>query len=140
MGDGLEEDFEEGFEKLPPELERVATRIVDAAFKVHAQLGPGLLESIYEKCLFKELTKKGLRVRRQVPVPIIYDGEVLDEPLRLDLLVEELVIIDVKSVEKMHPVFRAQMISYLKLSDRRLGFIINFNVPVIRQGITRVIR
>ena len=140
MGDGLEEDFEEGFEKLPPELERVATQIVDAAFKVHAQLGPGLLESIYEKCLFKELTKKGLRVRRQVPVPIIYDGEVLDEPLRLDLLVEELVIIDVKSVEKMHPVFRAQMISYLKLSDRRLGFIINFNVPVIRQGITRVIR
>src|SRR4051794_17852626 len=140
MGDGLEEDFEEGFEKLPPELERVATQIVDAAFKFHTEFGAGLLESIYEKCLFKELTKRGLRVRRQVPVPISYDGEVLDEPLRLDLLVEESVIIDVKSVEKMHPVFRAQMISYLKLSDRRLGFIINFNVPVIRQGITRVIR
>jgi len=136
----MEDELEEDFGELPPELERVATQIVDAAFKVHSQLGPGLLESIYEKCLVKELTKRGLRVRRQVAVPIVYDGEVIDEPLRLDLLVEETVIIDVKSVEKMHPVFRAQMISYLKLTGKRLGFIINFNVPVIRQGITRVIR
>jgi GxxExxY protein len=136
----MEPDWDDDFEELPPELERVATQIVDAAFRVHSQLGPGLLESIYEKCLFKELTKRGLRVRRQVAVPIVYDGEVLEEPLRLDLLVEESVIIDVKSVERMHPVFRAQMITYLKLTDRRLGFIINFNVPVIKQGIKRVIR
>jgi len=136
----METDLDEDFEKLPPELERVATQIVDAAFRVHSQLGPGLLESIYEKCLVKELTKRGLRVRRQVAVPIIYDGEVLDEPLRLDLLVEETVVIDVKAVERMHPVFRAQMLTYLKLTDRRLGFIINFNVAVIKQGIHRVIR
>ena len=140
MANDLEEDFEEKFEKLPPELERVATQIVDAAFKVHTELGPGLLESVYEKCLAHELTKRGLRVRRQVLVPIVYDGMVLDEPLRLDLLVEESVIVEVKAVEKMHPVFRCQMLTYLKLSGKRLGFMINFNVPLIKNGIERVIR
>ena len=87
-----------------------------------------------------ELTKRGFRVQRQVLVPIIYDGVQLEEPLRLDLLVEEAVIIEVKAVEKMHPVFDAKMLTYLKLSGKRLGFIINFNVVVIRQGIKRVIR
>src|SRR4051812_18868823 len=109
-------DLDEDFELLPPELERVATQIVDAAFKVHSQLGPGLLESIYEKCLAYELTKRGFKVQRQVLVPIIYDGVRLEEPLRLDLLVEEAVIIEVKAVEKMHPVFDAKMLTYLKLS------------------------
>jgi len=136
MADDLEEDFEE----LPPALERVATQIVDAAFKVHSELGPGLLESVYEKCLAYELTKRGLRVQRQVLVPIMYDGVVLDEPLRLDLLVEESVIVEVKAVEKMHPVFHATMLTYLKLSGKRLGFIINFNVRIIKEGIKRVIR
>src|SRR5947207_888827 len=102
----MEDDLEEDFEALPPELERVATQIVDAAFKVHCELGPGLLESVYEKCLARELIKRGMRVQRQVPVPIVYDGEILDEPLRLDLLVEESVVVDVKSVEKLHPVFK----------------------------------
>src|SRR5882672_6219983 len=136
MADDLAEDFEE----LPPALERVATQIVDAAFKVHSELGPGLLESVYEKCLAYELTKRGLRVQRQVLVPIMYDGVVLDEPLRLDLLVEESVIVEVKAVEKMHPVFHATMLTYLKLSGKRLGFIINFNVRIIKEGIKRVIR
>src|SRR5258706_11261381 len=133
MANDLEEDFEEKFEKLPPELERVATQIVDAAFKVHSEMGAGLLESVYEACLAYELSKRGLRVRRQVPVPIFYDGVMLEEPLRLDLLVEETVIIEVKAAEKMHPVFEAQMLTYLKLTGKRLGFIINFNVVVIRQ-------
>jgi GxxExxY protein len=140
MGNDLEQNLEEDFEKLPAELERVATQIVDAAFKVHTELGPGLLESVYEKCLAHELTKRGLNVERQVRVPIVYDGVVLDEPLRLDLLVEESVIVEVKAVEKMHPVFRCQMLTYLKLSHKRLGFMINFNVPLIKNGIDRVIR
>ena len=136
----METDLDEDFEKLPAELERVATQIVDAAFKVHSELGAGLLESVYEKCLAHELTKRGLKVERQVRVPIVYDGIVLDEPLRLDLLVEESVIVEVKAVEKMHPVFRCQMLTYLKLSGKRLGFMINFNVPLIKNGIERVIR
>jgi GxxExxY protein len=137
---GMASDFDEDFEELPAELERVATQIVDAAFKVHSELGAGLLESVYEKCLARELTKRGLGVRRQVLVPIVYDGEVLEEPLRLDLLVEESVVVEVKAVEKMHPVFNSQMLTYLKLSKKRLGFIINFNVPLIKDGIKRVIR
>jgi GxxExxY protein len=136
MGAEMDEDFE----KLPPELERVATQIVDAAFKVHTEFGAGLLESVYEKCLAHELTKRGLRVQRQVRVPIVYDGVELDEPLRLDLMVEDSVVVEVKSVEKMHPVFRCQMLTYLKLSGKRLGFMINFNVPLIKNGIERVIR
>jgi GxxExxY protein len=136
----METELDEDFEKLPPELERVATQIVDAAFKVHSEMGAGLLESVYEACLAYELAKRGLRVRRQVPVPIFYDGVALEEPLRVDLLVEEAVIIEVKAAEKMHPVFEAQMLTYLKLTGKRLGFIINFNVVVIRQGIKRFIR
>ena len=136
----MEAELDQNFEKLPPELERVATQIVDAAFKVHTEFGAGLLESVYEKCLAHELTKRGLRVQRQVRVPIVYDGVELDEPLRLDLLVEDSVIVEVKAVEKMHPVFRCQMLTYLKLSGKRLGFMINFNVPLIKNGIERVIR
>jgi GxxExxY protein len=124
---------------LTPELEAIATQIVDAAFKVHSTLGPGLLESVYEVCLAYELTKRGLKVERQVQVPLIYDGVRLDSELRLDLLVENQVIIELKAVERMNPVFEAQMLTYLKLSDKRLGFLINFNVPVIKQGIKRFI-
>jgi GxxExxY protein len=136
----MENELDEDFERLPPEFERVATQIVDAAFKVHLEMGAGLLECVYEACLTHELLKRGLKVGRQVPVPIYYDGVLLEEPLRLDLLVEESVIVEVKAVEKMHPVFAAQMLTYLKLTGKRLGFIINFNVVVIRQGIKRMIR
>jgi|SRR6266850_863355 len=136
----MDDELDEDFRKLPPEFERVATQIVDAAFKVHSEMGAGLLESVYEACLTHELVKRGLRVRRQVLVPIVYDGVLLEEPLRLDLLVEESVIIEVKAVERMHPVFESQMLTYLKLTGKRLGFIINFNVVVIRQGIKRMIR
>jgi GxxExxY protein len=121
-------------------MERIAREIVDAAFKVHTALGPGLLESVYETCLEYELLKRGLRVERQKKVTIRYDDVELDDALRLDLLVEGLVLVEVKAVETMHPVFTAQTLTYLKLTDRRLAFLINFNVVRIKDGIKRLIR
>jgi GxxExxY protein len=119
--------------------ERIAKAIVDAAYAVHSNLGPGLLENIYEVCFCHELKKRGLSYRRQVVVPIVYDGITFDEGLRLDVLVEELVICELKAVETMNPVFMAQLISQLKLTGKRLGFLINFNVPKIKDGIKRVV-
>ena len=127
-------------ESTTPEMERIAREIVDAAFKVHTALGPGLLESVYETCLEYELLKRGLRVERQKKVTIRYDDVELDDALRLDLLVEGLVLVEVKAVETMHPVFTAQTLTYLKLTDRRLAFLINFNVVRIKDGIKRLIR
>lgn len=124
---------------LSDEEERIAREIVASAYAVHSALGPGLLESVYEVCFCHELAKRGLSYRRQVVVPIIYDGITFDEGLRLDVLVEESVICELKAVETMHPVFMAQMLTYLKLTGKRLGFLINFNVPLIKQGIKRVI-
>ncbi|HEC35628.1 MAG TPA: GxxExxY protein [Anaerolineae bacterium] len=124
---------------LSDEEERIAREIVASAYAVHSALGPGLLESVYEVCFCHELTKRGLSYRRQVVVPIVYDGTTFNEGLRLDVLVEELVICELKAVETMHPVFMAQMLTYLKLTGKRLGFLINFNVPLIKQGIKRVI-
>jgi GxxExxY protein len=124
-------------DSLASELEAIATQVVDAAFKVHTTLGPGLLESVYEICLAYELTKRGLRVRRQVPVPLVYDGVQLDAELRIDLLVEEQIVVEVKAVEKLIPVFEAQLLTYMKLAGKRLGFLINFNVEVIRNGLKR---
>lgn len=124
---------------VPAELERIATEIVDAIFRVHSKTGAGLLESVYVACLAYELTKRGLRVRREVVVPIQYDGIKLDEGFRIDLLVEEKIIIEVKAVDKLHPVFIAQTLTYLKLTNLRLAFLVNFNVAAIRQGIKRLI-
>lgn len=128
-----------GVGDLGPELEAVAAKVVDAIFHVHVKLGPGLLESVYEACLEYELKKRGLSVKRQVPVPVIYDGVKLEAEFRLDLLVEEQIVIEIKAVEKRLPVFEAQMLTYLKLTGLRLGFRVNFNVPVIRNGIKRII-
>jgi len=125
---------------LSEEVEGVAKKIIDAAYRVHSELGPGLLESVYEACLQRELCKRGLRTRRQVVVPIHYDGMVLDDGLRIDLLGEDCVVIEIKAVEKNHPVFQAQLLTYLKLTGHRLGLLINFNVQYIKDGITRVIR
>ena len=119
--------------------ERLATAIVNAAYTVHKALGPGLLESIYEVCFCHELTKQSLSVRRQVVLPIIYDGIKFDEGLRLDVLVEDLIICELKAVDEMNPVFMAQLMSHLKLADKRLGFLINFHVPLIKNGIKRVV-
>jgi GxxExxY protein len=125
----------------PPtdEEERIAKSIVNAAFIIHKKLGPGLLESVYETCFCHELDKIGVSTKRQVPVPVVYDGIEFDSALRLDILVKDLVICELKAVEGLHPVYRAQLLSYLKLTNRRLGFLINFNVPTIKEGIRRII-
>ena len=127
------------YEPISDELERLAKACVEAAYKVHKALGPGLLESVYEACMAYELRKAGLHVDRQQELPIVYDGQELDEGLRLDLLVESKLIVELKAVEKMIPLFTAQTVTYLKLTKRRLALLINFNVPVIKDGIKRVV-
>ena len=120
-------------------LEEIAKIVVNSAFKVHKELGPGLLEKVYEACLVYEIAKVGLEVNRQVDVPIVYDGVTLKEHLRLDIIVENSIIIEVKAVDIVNPVWNAQIISHLKLTDNELGFLINFNVPLIKNGIKRFI-
>lgn len=124
---------------LPPEMERVAKLVVDAAFSVHKNLGPGLLEGIYEPCFCHEIIKRGAAVVRQVVVPLVYDNIRFDEGLRIDVLVENLIICELKSVEQIKPVHEAQVLTYLKLTNKRLGFLINFNVVLIKYGIRRII-
>lgn len=126
-------------EPLPPRVNELAKTAVDAVYRVHSGLGPGLLESVYEVCLAHELRKRGLVVEQQVAIPIVYDDIRLESGLRLDLLVEQALIIELKSVEALLPIHRAQMLTYLKLTGRRLGLLINFNVPLIRDGIKRVV-
>ena len=127
------------YEELSPEEEDIATALVDAAFKVHSSLGPGLLEKVYEICLVHELEKAGYKAKRQVVIPIQYDDLVFEEGLRIDVMVNDLVIAEIKAVNQENPVWRAQILSHLKLMNRRLGFVINFNVPTIKNGIRRVI-
>ena len=124
---------------INPKQEMIAKSIVHAAYTVHSTLGPGLLEKIYEVCLAHELGKAGLKVQRQVRIPITYDGIVFEQGLRLDLLVEDSVVIEVKSVELVNPVWGAQVLSQLKLTGKNIGFLINFNVPLIKHGIKRII-
>ena len=119
--------------------ELVAQKIVDSAYTVHTKLGPGLLERVYEICFCHELSKRGLEYRRQVDMPIVYDGMVFNEGLRLDVLVEDLIICELKSADEMNPIWEAQILSYLKLTGKRLGFLINFNVPLIKNGTKRII-
>src|SRR3954452_12168378 len=124
-------------ETTSPEIERVAKEIVDAAFKIHSKLGPGLLELAYLVVMEYELTKRGLRVQKEVPVPVVYEDVRLDAGYRLDLLVEGCVIVELKAVEKLHPVHEARVITYLKLTGHRI--LINFNTKLIKDGIKRVI-
>jgi GxxExxY protein len=116
----------------------IAKDVVDAAFKIHTTLGPGLLESAYEACLAHELTKRGYQVERQTPQPIVYDGLQIEVGYRLDILVNGEVILELKAVEQLLPIHHAQLMTYLKLSGKTLGLLINFNVPVIKAGIKRV--
>jgi len=122
---------------LSAQEEEIGRAVVNAAFNVHKELGPGLLEKVYEACMAHELKKANLQVERQRSISIYYDGLIFEKGLRLDLLVEELVIIELKAVDQINPVWEAQIISHLKLTDLSLGFLINFNVPVIKQGIKR---
>ena len=127
------------FEKTSEREETVATKIVDAAYTAHKALGPGLLEKVYEVCFCHELAKRGLSFQRQVDIPIEYNGLKFDEGLRLDVMVEGLIICEIKAVDKMNPVWEAQLLSYLKLTHKRIGFLINFNVPIVKNGIKRII-
>ena len=117
--------------------EAIGKAVVNAAFKVHKALGPGLLEKVYEACVEYELKKAGFNVKRQVKIPIVYDGITFDEGLRLDLLIDDLIIVELKAVDTINPVWEAQIISHLKLTNLNLGYLINFNVPLIKQGIRR---
>jgi GxxExxY protein len=117
----------------------IARVVVDAAFKIHTTLGPGLLESVYLAVMKHELEKRGLNVEKEVAVPVIYEDVHLDVGYRADLLVEGLVIVELKSVEEIHPVHKKQLLTYLRLADKRLGLLINFNVALIKDGITRVV-
>jgi GxxExxY protein len=127
------------FLPIAPEVELVGKAVLDADFKVHTALGPGLLESVYETVLAYEIRKGGLLVATQVALPIIYDGTTLESGLRLDMLVEKSVIVELKSVENMNPVYEAQLMTYLRLSGVRLGFLINFNIPHLKDGIKRMV-
>jgi len=117
----------------------IAKIIVDAAFQIHKRLGPGLLESAYEVVLAHVLMKSGLRVKRQVPVAIVYDDIKFDVGFRADLIIEDKVIVELKSVENVIPVHKKQLLTYLRLSDKRLGLLINFGAELIRDGISRVV-
>lgn len=116
----------------------VAKQIVDAAYRVHTSLGPGLLESAYEAVLAYELEKRGLRTVRQQAVPIVYQGTRIEMGFRADLIVEDTVIVEIKSVEAIAPVHKKQLLTHLRLADKRLGLLINFNVALIKDGITRI--
>ena len=125
---------------LSGEIEELSRNLVDSAFKVHQTLGPGLLESVYEACLCVELRKRGIRYKSQAPIPLVYEGVSIEAGLRLDLLVESSIILEIKSVERLLPVHQSQLLTYLKLADLHLGLLINFNVAMFKQGVRRIIR
>ncbi len=127
------------YQKLSDREEWLATQIVDIAIKIHIQLGPGLLESVYAKCFHYELLKRNISFEKEKSVPIFYNEINIDDGLKLDCIIEQLVIIEFKAQENYHPVWEAQLISYLKLSRKRLGFLINFHVPLMKDGIKRII-
>ncbi|MCH8970009.1 MAG: GxxExxY protein [Planctomycetes bacterium] len=126
-------------EPLTDAEEAIGKAVVDSAFRVHKELGPGLLEKIYEACFCYELDKKGLDARRQVDIPVVYGDMRFDEGLRIDVLVEGKVICELKAVDRVNPVWQAQLLSQMKMAKKRLGCLINFNVPLIRDGIQRMV-
>lgn len=130
---------QEMYNVISEEEDRVGKAIVDAAYHVHKELGPGLLEKVYEICFCYVLEQKGYRVKRQIDIPIVFEGLVFEEGLRLDVMVNDLVICELKALENVNPVWEAQLLSHLKLTNKRLGYLINFNVPLIKNGIKRMV-
>ena len=126
-------------EKSRDELNHISGKIIEFAINVHKEPGPGMLEGAYEVCLVHELVRHGFEVQRQVVLPIVYQGIRLDAGYRIDLLVEGSVIVELKAVEKLHPVHEAQLLSYLRMSDLRLGLLINFNEKLLKDGVRRVV-
>ena len=129
----------ERFSPLNENTERIAKLVVDAAYTVHKNLGPGLLEKVYEICFCHEVEKRDLYYTRQVDIPIVYDNLTFNEGLRLDVLVEDCIICELKALETVNPVWEAQILSHLKRTGKRLGFLINFNVPRMKDGIRRFV-
>jgi GxxExxY protein len=117
----------------------IAKLVVDSAYHVHTKLGPGLLESVYEVVLAHEIEKRGFAVKRQVPIPVEYDGLVFDEGFRADIFVEDSVILELKSVESVAPVHKKQLLTYRRLADKKLGLLLNFGAPLIKKGIFRIV-
>ena len=124
---------------MKEESDQFSSVIIGAAIEVHRYLGPGLLENTYERALIFELEQKGLELKTQEPVPVIYKGHSLGTDYKLDLLVNDLVVVELKAVEKVLPIHKAQLLTYLKLKKRWLGLLINFNAPVLKQGVVRVV-
>jgi len=127
------------FDKISAEEERIGKEVVNTAYLIHKELGPGLLEKVYEVCFCHVLETKGFRVKRQLDIPIVFHGIIFEEGLRLDVLIEDLVICELKALENVNPVWEAQILSHLKLTNKRLGYLINFNVPLIKDGIKRFV-
>jgi GxxExxY protein len=121
------------------DLNQLSSQIIGAAIEVHRHLGPGLLESAYEECLCRELTLRGIGIERQKALPLEYKGAKLDCGYRLDLIVENILILELKACEKIEPIHKAQILTYLKLTDLHLGLILNFNVAVMRDGVIRIV-
>ncbi|NTV50980.1 MAG: GxxExxY protein [Geobacteraceae bacterium] len=138
-GDNIRDIFNTSLKRNKnPEINATSRDIVDAAMKVHSALGPGLLESAYEACLKHELSKQGLSVASQVVLPVQYDGVAIDAGYRIDLLVNDAVVVELKAVEKVVPIHEAQLLTYLKLSGKKLGLLLNFNVLHMKDGIKRI--
>jgi GxxExxY protein len=127
------------FKELTERENWLAGQIVDIAVCIHKALGPGLLESVYERCFCYELSKRDIPFEKQKVVRLQYDKIVIDEGLRIDILIDKLVVVELKAQEYYHPVWEAQVLSYLKLNSNRLGFILNFNVPLMKEGVKRMI-
>lgn len=130
---------EKQFEPLDETIEKVISAIIDCSYTVYTTLGPGLLESVYETCLCHELKKREILFRRQVILPIVYDGIQLSDGLRIDILVNESIVVELKAVEEMKPLFKSQLITYLKLTHHRIGLLINFNVANFKGAVKRII-
>jgi len=126
-------------EAISEELNELSRQIVDAVFQVHRTLGPGLLESVYEACLCHELKKRGIAFKSQVALPVVYDGVEIEAGFRIDIWVEDRLVVELKAVDELHDIHAAQLLTYLRLTGNRLGLLINFNVPVIKQGIKRIV-
>ncbi|MGZ4035257.1 MAG: GxxExxY protein [Bacteroidia bacterium] len=121
------------------EYDRISSEIMSVCIAVHREMGPGLLESVYEMCLMKEFELRGIKAKNQVIIPLLYKGFELSKEFKIDILVEDEIILELKSAENMIPVFEAQLISYLRLTNKKLGYLINFNVPLVKSGIKRFV-
>lgn len=127
------------FKEVSEEEDRIGRAIVNAAFRIHKELGPGLLEKVYEVCFCHVLSNEGFEIKRQIDIPIVFQGLIFEEGLRLDVMVNDMVICELKALENINPVWEAQLLSHLKLTNKRLGYLINFNVPLIKNGIKRMV-